>query len=176
MFLNFIRSCGNEENMVEICAMKEKILLDAIDRRLLAALQRDASLSLASLSALVGLSPTPCWKRVKRLESEGVIRGRVALVDREAVGLGVTAFVAVRAGAHDEAWLERFADGVTRIPEVVEFYRMAGDVDYLLKVVCHDIADYDRIYKRLIKVAPLGDVSSTFAMEQLKSTTELPLD
>lgn len=156
--------------------VEKKIILDAVDRRLLVALQRDAGLSLAALSAMVGLSPTPCWKRVKRMEAAGVIQRRVALVDRAAIGLGVTAFVAIRAGAHDEDWLERFAEGVTRIPEVVEFYRMAGDVDYLLKVVCHDIADYDRIYKRLIKVAPLGDVSSTFAMEQLKSTTELPVD
>lgn len=155
--------------------MSEKILLDAADRRILAALMRDASLSLAALSELVGLSPTPCWKRVKRLEADGVITGRVAIVDRPAVGLGVTAFVAIRAGAHDEAWLTAFADGVARMPEVVEAYRMAGDVDYLLKIVCHDIADYDRIYRKLIRVAPMGDVSTTFAMEQMKMTTELPL-
>ncbi len=161
--------------MILYTAIMEKISLDAADRRLLAALQRDASLSLAALSEQVGLSPTPCWKRVKRLEAAGVIRARVTLIDRDAVGLGVTAFVAIRAGAHDEAWLERFAQGVAQIPEVVELYRMAGDVDYLLKVVCHDIAHYDRIYKRLIKVAPMGDVSSSFAMEQMKFTTELPL-
>lgn len=149
--------------------------LDAADRRILRELQRDGALSLAALGELVGLSPTPCWKRVRRLEAAGVIRGRVALVDRDAVGLGVTAFVAIRAGAHDEDWLDRFAAGVSTIPEVVEFYRMAGEVDYLLKVVCHDIAHYDRIYRRLIRVAPLGDVSSSFAMEQLKCTTELPV-
>jgi Lrp/AsnC family transcriptional regulator len=149
--------------------------LDQADRRILRELQRDGALSLAALGELVGLSPTPCWKRVRRLEAAGVIRGRVALVDRDAVGLGVTAFVAIRAGAHDEDWLDRFATGVSAIPEVVEFYRMAGEVDYLLKVVCHDIAHYDRIYRRLIRVAPLGDVSSSFAMEQLKCTTELPV-
>ncbi len=149
--------------------------LDSIDRRILSILQQDAGLSLADLSERVGLSPTPVWKRVRRLEVEGVITARVALVSPEAVGLGVTAFVAIRAGAHDEDWLARFAEGVASIPEVVELYRMAGEVDYLLKVVCHDIAHYDRIYRRLIRVAPMGDVSSSFAMERMKSTTALPL-
>lgn len=156
-------------------SMAEKILLDAADLRILGVLQRDASVSLAQLSETVGLSPTPCWKRVKRMESDGVIRGKVTLLNREAMGLGVTAFVSVRAGAHDENWLNLFQQGVSRIPEVVELYRMAGDVDYLLKIVCHDIAHYDRIYKRLIRVAPMGDVSTSFAMEEMKSTTELPL-
>lgn len=158
-----------------IVRMKEKNFLDATDRRILAQLQADAALSLAELADRVGLSPTPCWKRVRRLEADGVIRARVALLDPEAVGLGVTAFVAVKAGAHDEAWLTRFNEGVARIPEVVELYRMAGDTDYLLKVVCRDIAHYDRIYKRLIRVAPMGDVSSSFAMERMKATTILPL-
>jgi Lrp/AsnC family transcriptional regulator len=150
--------------------MAKNIHLDAADRRILALLQADAGLSLAEISERVGLSQTPCWKRIRRLEADGVIRARVALLDR-----GVTAFVAVKAGAHDEAWLTRFSDGVAKIPEVVELYRMAGDTDYLLKVVCHDIAHYDRIYRRLIQVAPMGDVSSSFAMEQMKATTELPL-
>lgn len=149
--------------------------LDALDRRILAALQRDATLSVAALSEAVGLSPTPCWKRVRRLEEAGIITGRVALVDRAAVGLGVTVFVAIRTAAHEEGWLEAFAAGVRRIPEIVEFYRMSGEVDYLLKVVCADIADYDRIYKQLIGVAKLHDVSSSFAMEQIKYTTEVPL-
>lgn len=149
--------------------------LDAHDRRILAALQRDGTLSVTALSEAVGLSATPCWKRVKRLEEAGVITGRVALVDREAVGLGVTVFVAIRTAAHEEGWLEEFAAGVRRIPEVVEFYRMSGEVDYLLKVICADIADYDRIYKQLIRVAKLHDVSSSFAMEQIKYTTEVPL-
>lgn len=155
--------------------MKEKILLDAIDRRILTLLQRDAGLSLAEISERVSLSPTPCWKRIRRLEADGVIAARVALLDRNAIGLGVTAFVAVKAGAHDEAWLTRFSEGVALIPEVVELYRMAGETDYLLKVVCHDIQHYDRIYRKLIRVAPMGDVSSSFAMEQMKMTTELPL-
>jgi Lrp/AsnC family transcriptional regulator len=155
--------------------MAEKISLDAADRRILSLLQADAALSLAEISERVGLSATPCWKRIRRLEAAGVIRARVALLDRAAIGLGVTAFVAVKAGAHDEDWLTRFSDGVANIPEVVELYRMAGETDYLLKVVCHDIAHYDRIYRRLILVAPMGDVSTSFAMEQMKSTTELPL-
>lgn len=155
--------------------MAAKLLLDAIDRRILAALQRDATLSINALSEVVGLSPTPCWKRVKRLEESGVITGRVALLDRETVGVGVTVFVSIRTAAHEEGWLEEFAAGVRRIPEIVEFYRMAGEVDYLLKVVCADIADYDRIYKQLIRVAKLNDVSSSFAMEQIKYTTEVPL-
>jgi Lrp/AsnC family transcriptional regulator len=153
----------------------KSLVLDAADRRILAALQRDATLSVTALSDAVGLSPTPCWKRVKRLEEAGVITGRVALVDREAVGLGVTVFVAIRTAAHEEGWLEEFAAGVRRIPEIVEFYRMSGEVDYLLKVICADIADYDRIYKQLIRVAKLHDVSSSFAMEQIKYTTEVPL-
>ncbi|WP_199554435.1 Lrp/AsnC family transcriptional regulator [Sandaracinobacteroides hominis] len=153
----------------------EKISLDAADRRILAVLQQDASVSLNELSEAVGLSSTPCWKRIRRMEQAGVIRDRVTLLSREAVGLGVTAFVSIRAGAHDENWLNLFQEGVSRIPEVVELYRMAGEVDYLLKIVCHDIAHYDRIYKRLIKVAPMGDVSSSFAMEEIKATTVLPL-
>lgn len=155
--------------------MTDKIILDATDRRILDALMQDSSRTLADLSAAIGLSPTPCWKRVKRMEAEGVIRGRVALVNRTAVGLGVTAFVAIRAGAHDDDWLARFQNGVAAIPEVVECYRMAGDVDYMLKILCEDIADYDRIYKRLIRVAPMADVSASFAMEEMKCSTRLPL-
>lgn len=156
--------------------MPKTIDLDPADRRILRELQRDASLSLAALSERVGLSATPCWKRVRRLEAVGVIRRRVALLDPAAVGLGTTVFVAIRTTEHSEDWLEGFARAVAAIPEVVEFYRMAGEVDYLLKVACADIADYDRIYKRLIRAAKLHDVSSSFAMEQLKYTTELPLD
>ncbi|MHC9420496.1 Lrp/AsnC family transcriptional regulator [Sphingomonas citri] len=112
---------------------------------------------------------------MKRLERVGLIRSRVALLDRGALGLDVTVFVAVRTTQHSDEWLQTFAEGVARIPEVVEFYRMSGEVDYLLKVVARDIADYDRIYRKLIKVAPLHDVSSSFAMQEIKSTTALPL-
>ncbi|MGK6321681.1 Lrp/AsnC family transcriptional regulator [Sphingomonas sp. DT-51] len=153
----------------------ENVVLDPTDRRLLALLQDDATLAIADLAERVGLSPTPCWKRVKRLERGGLIRGRVALLDRAALGLDVTVFVAVRTTQHSDEWLQTFAEGVARIPEVVEFYRMSGEVDYLLKVVARDIADYDRIYRKLIRVAPLHDVSSSFAMQEIKSTTALPL-
>lgn len=154
--------------------MKKKNI-DAIDRRILASLQRDSSRSLAEIAASAGLSQTPCWTRIRRLESEGFIEGKVAILNREKLGVGVTVFVMVRTANHNEEWLGAFAKGVKSMPEVVEFYRMSGDVDYLLKIVCADIADYDRIYRKLIAVMPLQDVSSSFAMEQIKSTTELPL-
>lgn len=150
-------------------------ILDSIDRRILRELQADSTIAIADLAERVGLSQTPCWKRVKRLEAEGIIQKRVALVDRERLDLGLVVFVAVRAARHDEEWLAQFARGASALPEVVEFYRMSGETDYLLKVVVRDIAAYDRFYKRLIAAAPLGDVSSSFAMEQIKSTTALPL-
>ncbi|MBW8294362.1 Lrp/AsnC family transcriptional regulator [Sphingopyxis sp.] len=150
-------------------------MLDPFDRKILSALQADATLSLASLSDIVGLSQSPCWKRVKRLENEGFIVGRVTLLDREKLGLGVSVFVSVRTNKHDELWLADFAAAVSEIPEVVEFYRMSGEIDYLLKIVCSGIADYDRIYRKLIRSAELFDVSSSFAMEQIKYTTAVPL-
>lgn len=149
--------------------------LDTIDRRILALLQSDATLSIADIAERVGLSQTPCWKRIKRLEADGIITGRVALLDRAKLGVGTTVFVSVRTSQHDENWLVQFAQAIRAIPEVTEFYRMSGDVDYLLKIVCRDIADYDRIYKEMIRAARLSDVSSSFAMEQIKYTTEVPL-
>lgn len=153
----------------------EKNLLDSIDRKILRSLQRDSSRPLAELADDVGLSSSPCWKRVKRLEAEGYIRERVAILDRERLDLGVTVFAAVKTNQHQETWLEDFALAVSSIPEVVEFYRMSGDVDYMLKIVCKDIADYDRIYRSLIKRTAIYDVSSSFAMEQIKYTTRLPI-
>lgn len=153
----------------------EKISLDRIDRKILHLLQNDATLSVGDIGQAVGLSATPCWKRIKRLERDGLIERRVAILNRQRLGLGVTVFVAVRTAKHSDAWLEAFSDGVALIPEVVEFYRMSGEVDYLLKVVARDIADYDRIYRKLTKVAELHDVSSSFAMQEIKSTTALPL-
>lgn len=149
--------------------------LDPTDRRILRELQADATISIAELCDRVGLSQTPCWKRVKRLEAEGIIERRVALLDRDKLDLGLVVFVSVRAARHDEEWLNAFARGAAVLPEVVEFYRMSGETDYLLKVVVSDIAAYDRFYKRLIATAPLGDVSSSFAMEQIKFTTALPI-
>ncbi|MEE2917122.1 Lrp/AsnC family transcriptional regulator [Sphingomonas ginsenosidimutans] len=153
----------------------ENDVIDSTDRRILAILQEDATVPIAEIAERVGLSQTPCWKRIKRLERDGLIVRRVALLDRDRLGLGVTVMVAVRTAQHDDQWLQSFAEGVSRIPEVVEFYRMSGDVDYLLKIVARDIPDYDRIYRKLTKVAPLHDVSSSFAMQEIKSTTALPL-
>ncbi len=155
--------------------MKENISLDHTDRRILALLQEDATLSVADIATKVALSATPCWKRIKRLEREGVIERRVAILNRDKLGLGVTVIVAIRTAHHTDEWLELFSAGVSRIPEVVEFYRMSGEIDYLLKVVARDIADYDHIYRKLTKVADLHDVTSSFAMQEIKSTTSLPL-
>jgi Lrp/AsnC family transcriptional regulator len=149
--------------------------MDAIDRRILVVLQKDASLSVAEIGNRVGLSSTPCWKRIQRLEAEGVIQRRVAVVDQDKLGLGVTVFVSIETGDHSEAWLKRFAEVVSALPEVMEFYRMAGDVDYMLRVVVADIPGYDAFYKRLIATVPLKNVTSRFAMEKIKSTTELPI-
>ena len=140
------------------------------------ALQADGTLSIAGLSEKVGLSSTPCWKRVKRLEEEGYIESRVSIINREKVGLPVTVFVSVRTTEHDEKWLTKFAAAVMTLPEVMEFHRMSGDVDYLLKVVTTDIGGYDRFYKKLIKTVQLTGVSSAFSMEQIKYTTALPLE
>ena len=153
----------------------KNISLDAFDRRILAILQEDATVSVADIAQRVGLSATPCWKRIKRLEREGVIERRVSILNREKLGLAVTVIVAIRTARHSDDWLDAFAKGVAQIPEVVEFYRMSGEIDYLLKVVARDIADYDRIYRKLTKVADLHDVSSSFAMQEIKSTTTLPL-
>jgi Lrp/AsnC family transcriptional regulator len=149
--------------------------LDAIDRKILVLLQDDASLSVAEIGHRVGLSSTPCWKRIQKLEAEGVIAKRVALVDPEKVGLGITVFVSIETSDHSEGWLDRFAKTVGAMPEVMEFYRMAGDVDYMLRVVASDMHAYDEFYKRLIAAVPLKNVTSRFAMEKIKSTTSLPI-
>jgi Lrp/AsnC family transcriptional regulator len=150
--------------------------LDKYDCAILAALQADGTLSIAGLSEKVGLSSTPCWKRVKRLEEDGYIESRVAIVNRQKIGLPVTVFVSIKTSEHDEKWLNQFAAAVVALPEVQEFHRMSGNVDYLLKVVTTDIGGYDRFYKKLIKAAHLTGVSSAFSMEQIKFTTALPLE
>jgi Lrp/AsnC family transcriptional regulator len=149
--------------------------MDAIDRKILAVLQDDASLSVAEIGSRVGLSSTPCWKRIQRLEADGVIQKRVAVIDQDKLGLGVTVFVSVETEDHSEEWLRKFAEMVGAMPEVLEFYRMAGDVDYMLRVVVPDIAGYDGFYKKLIAAVPLKNVTSRFAMEKIKSTTALPI-
>ena len=149
--------------------------MDAIDRKILAVVQQDASLSVAEIGQRVGLSSTPCWKRLQRLEADGVIMRKVALIDPEKLGLGITVFVSIETGDHSQDWLRKFAETVGAMPEVMEFYRMAGDVDYMLRVVVPDIAGYDTFYKKLIATVPLKNVTSRFAMERIKSTTALPI-
>lgn len=149
--------------------------MDEIDLKILQILQEDASLTVAQVAERIGLSATPCWRRIQKLEEEGVIRKRVALLDARKLNVGVTVFIAVKTNQHNAEWLQRFAAAVAEIPEVVEFYRMSGEVDYLLRVVVPDIAGYDAVYKKLIERIELTDVSSSFAMEQIKFTTALPL-
>ena len=148
--------------------------LDAIDRKLLEMLQLDCDTPIADLAAAVQLSTTPCWRRVQRLKDAGVITSHVALVDPKSVNVGVTVFVNIKTSQHTQAWFDQFHATVDSIPEVVEFYRMSGQVDYLLRVVVPDIAAYDGVYKRLIRVAELYDVTSSFSMERIKYTTALP--
>jgi Lrp/AsnC family transcriptional regulator len=150
--------------------------MDKIDRNILKLLQEDATLSTADIAEQVGLSTTPCWRRIQRLEESGVIRKKVALLSRDKLNLGVNVFVAVKTNQHSLQWLEKFSEAVSQFPEVVEFYRMAGESDYLLRVVVPDIPAFDTFYKKLVQTTDLSDVSSSFAMEQIKYTTSLPLD
>ena len=150
--------------------------MDVIDRKIVALLQEDATLSIADISKRVNLSQTPCWKRVQRLEATGVIKQRVALINPEALGLGLTVFVSIETGDHSTDWLERFAKRVSGMAEVMDLYRMAGEDDYLMRVVVRDMAAYDAFYKRLIDETPVKNVTSRFAMERIKATTAYPID
>lgn len=150
--------------------------LDRIDRKILSELMRDATLPLLQLAERVGLSQTPCWKRVQKLEAAGVITGRVALVDPGRIGLGLTVFVEIEAADHTPAWRDAFAAAVSRYPQIVETHRMAGDVDYLLKVVVPDMQAYDAFYLDLTHRLSCRNVTSKFSMETIKSTTVLPID
>jgi Lrp/AsnC family transcriptional regulator len=143
--------------------------LDRLDREILRLISADASLSLADIAAKVGLTPTPCWKRIRRMEEAGVILRRVAVVDPAKIGLPVSVFVEVETADHSADWLERFAGVVTNMPEIIDAWRMSGDVDYLLHVVVPDIAAYDDFYRRLIGQVKLRNVSSRFSMERLKA-------
>lgn len=151
------------------------IMLDRLDRKILSILQEDATIPVAEVAKRVGLSTTPCWRRIQKLEEDGVILRRVALLDPKSVNTKVTVFVSIVTNQHSEEWLRRFAELIREFPEVVEFYRMSGQVDYLLRVVVPDIEAYDAFYKRLIAKIEISDVSSAFAMEQIKYTTALPL-
>ncbi len=149
--------------------------MDTIDIRLLDELQRDSSQSLDEMSEKVGLSRNACWRRMRQLEDAGIIKGRVALLDAEKLGVGLTVMISVRTSHHDLAWLERFRGAVNSIPEIIAAYRTTGDVDYLLQAVVPNVRAYDLLYKALIAAVPLSDVSSFFVMETLKATTCLPL-
>lgn len=148
--------------------------IDAIDRRILAVLQQDATLSADQLSERVHLSRNACWRRVKRMEEEGIISARVALVDAEKLGFGLAVFILVRTSNHDPEWLAKFRDAVSSIPEITGAYRMSGDLDYVLRARVPDVKAYDRLYQRLIAKVPLSDVSASFVMEEIKETTALP--
>ena len=150
--------------------------MDRTDLKILAILQEDASISVAEIAKRVNLSQTPCWRRIQKLEAEGVIRRRVALLDADAVGAGITVFVEVQTGDHSAEWLDRFAAAVERMPQVMEVYRMAGDVDYLLHVAVGGMAEYDDFYRALIAEVPLKNVTSRFAIERVKHTTAYPLE
>lgn len=149
--------------------------MDDRDKAILRELQRDSSLSIEDLAQRVNLSRNACWRRVKALEEHGVIRARVALLDPARLNLGLMAFIAIRTSSHDQAWLDRFSAAVKDIPEIIGVYRTTGETDYMLHAMVPDIAGYDRLYKRLIAKVPLTDVSSSFVMEKVKETTELPL-
>lgn len=149
--------------------------MDKTDLRILELLQDDASLTVKDIAERVGLSATPCWRRIQQLEADGVIRRRVTLLDPDKLNVGVTVFVSVRTNQHNEKWFRHFAAVVASIPEIVEFYRMSGVTDYLLRVVVPDIRAFDQVYRRLIRDVELSDVTSSFAMERIKYTTALPM-
>ena len=154
--------------------MSEDKELDRVDREILRLLSLDASMSLADIAEKVGLTATPCWKRIRRMEQDGVILRRVAVIDADKVGLPVSVFVAIETADHSSEWLVKFADIIRDTPEIVDAWRMSGDVDYLLHVVVPDIASYDKFYRRLIGSVPLRNVSSRFSMERMKSAA-LPI-
>ncbi|HSF77118.1 MAG TPA: Lrp/AsnC family transcriptional regulator [Steroidobacteraceae bacterium] len=156
--------------------MRKKTVLDSRDRQILEVLQDDAMTPITAIAERVGLSTTPCWRRIQRLERDGVIRRRVALLDAASLNVPVSVFVAVRTNRHSAAWVAQFRRTLDAIPEIVEAYRMSGEIDYLLRVVVPDIAGYDLVYKQLIDKIEFADVTSSFSMEELKHTTALPLN
>ena len=149
--------------------------MDDMDRKILRLLQLDSSLSASDVARQVGLSASPCWKRINRMQNEGIIKRRVAVLDADRLGFGLTVFVSIKTGEHSSSWLKEFSKQVTAMPEVMEFHRMAGEVDYLLKVVVEDMKMFDEFYKRLIDLTALSDVTSRFSMETIKDMTLLPI-
>lgn len=149
--------------------------MDNKDRRILELLQQNAMYTAAELADEVGLTTTPCWRRIQKLDEQGYIRGRVALLDRRKMNVGITVFVGVRTGRHSRDWMEKFIKAVNDTPEIVEAHRLSGDTDYLLRIVVPSIEEYDRLYQELIRQLEFLDVSSSFSMEELKSTTAIPV-
>ena len=150
--------------------------MDSTDRKILAILQEDASLAVADIAKRVNLSQTPCWRRIQKLTDDGIITRRVALLDPDAIGLGLTVFVEIETGDHSKEWTTRFAEAIKSMPEVMEIYRMAGEVDYMLRITVPNMAAVDEFYQRLIDRVPLKNVTSRFAMERVKFTTAYPLE
>ncbi len=149
--------------------------MDSLDRKILKRIQVDAVLPVGTIADQIGISKSACWRRIQKLESDGVIRARVALLDEEQVDLPLTVYISVRTNQHNEEWMKTFREVTSTIPAVLEAYRMSGDLDYLIKAVVKDMKDYDELYKKLI-AADLFDVSASFVMETMKRTTQLPLD
>lgn len=155
---------------------EEKLRLDRIDRNILAHLQRDATISISDLADKVGLSSTPCWRRIQKLEESGIIKRRIAVLDRRLLNAKMTVFIAVKASGHSIEWIENFKNSLRDMPEIVDIYRMSGEIDYLLRAFLPDMESYDDLYKKIIKKVDVTDVTSMFSMEEIKSTTEIPLD
>lgn len=151
-------------------------MLDPFDRKILMLLQRNTDQSVSEIADEVGLSATPCWRRIRKLQEQGYIKRRVALLDETKLNVGVSVFMAIRTNQHTEEWSQAFVRAVGEIPEIVDVFRLAGEIDYMLRAVVPDIATYDRVYKRLISKLDIHDISSMFAMETIRSSTELPLD
>jgi len=150
--------------------------VNATDKKILDLLQADAGLTVKQIAEQIALSATPCWKRIQKLEEQGFIRARVALLDPKKVNASVTVFVAIKTDQHSREWIERFNKAVTELPQVMEIYRMSGEIDYLLRVAVSSIEAYDQFYKKLIDRIELSNVTSSFAMEQIKYTTALPIN
>lgn len=150
--------------------------MDVFDKKILDILQQDCTLPVSQIAEQVGLSTTPCWRRIQSMEKAGVIKSRVAIVDPEKINVGLAVFVMVKTNQHNPDWLEKFSQSITEFPEIVEFYRLSGDIDYLLKIVVPDMKAFDKFYKRLITQADFSDISSSFAMEEIKNTTRLPVE
>ena len=149
--------------------------MDKLDRAILQILQTDCTRPVAEIADQIGLGSTACWRRIQKLEESGIIRARVALLDGHKLNVGVVVFVSIKTTQHNADWLAQFHAAVSAVDEVVEVYRMAGDTDYLLRVAVPDVAAYDGVYKQLIRIPGLADISSSFSMEQIKYSTRLPL-